>query len=233
MIKEIQSSLKPFSIPINEGKLIRPQLVYFFGKHFGIKEKNILDMAFIVEGIHNASLFIDDIIDDNPIRRGKPSLFQLKGDKKAISFSLLLISRIIKKINKNYPPLLNLALKIFEKMSKSEISYINKKNYIKLCYQKTATLFIFSCIAPYLSLGWNKVKISDLKKIYNFSKYLGILFQIRDDIIDEDLDIELSFLEKKYHEVYGKLKKSLINLPGFDQNSIEFLIDRLKDWISL
>ncbi len=148
--------------------------------------------AAIVELIHAASLLHDDVIDDAYIRRSKPSLNALYGNKTAIMlgdilyskgfFELSNISPEISKIISN--AVVQLSLGELKDVSLSRTFNTDKAIYLEMIYQKTASL-MEACagaaahlagkeIAPYMTYGRN----------------LGMAFQMIDDLLDITMDAQ-------------------------------------------
>ena len=64
----------------SQGKMIRPRLVIMagsFGKRYAEAEERLYKAAALIEMTHSASLIHDDIVDEAPLRRGKPSVQRL------------------------------------------------------------------------------------------------------------------------------------------------------------
>lgn len=226
---KIRKTFHPFSVDIPEGKKIRAELCFLFSKHFGLSEKEALILAFAVEGVHTGSLLLDDMIDRSLFRRGKKALWSVAGHKKTVSLALLLLSRVLKEVQSAFPNLALLFSKSLEKMSLGESLILDQKNYISVCYSKTGVLFTLAAILPALTKGTDREK---LKVIYLFSRHIGIAYQLKDDLMDNDsgipkeniqkiydyhlkkasyylkklgLQVEIQvFLEKKFEEIYGR-----------------------------
>ena len=71
---------------ISGGKKIRTTIIFDTGKLFKIKERKLLDVCAAVECIHSYSLIHDDLpcMDDDSIRRGKPSTHKKFGEATAV-----------------------------------------------------------------------------------------------------------------------------------------------------
>ena len=83
------------------GKRLRPQLLLLaaqFGPHYEEKRERLCSLAALVEMVHAASLIHDDIVDDSPLRRGKPSIQAKYGKDRAVYAGDLLLSRIVKEL---------------------------------------------------------------------------------------------------------------------------------------
>ena len=81
----------------SQGKMIRPRLVLMAGS-FGTDRDDVRErlykLAAVVEMTHLASLIHDDVVDDAPVRRGKPSVQSKYGKNAAVYAGDFLMSRI-------------------------------------------------------------------------------------------------------------------------------------------
>ena len=182
------------------GKRLRPFLVAECSKFFDTDEDEIMQIAAAIELLHVYSLVHDDLpsIDDDDLRRGKPSTHKyfdeavaiLVGDAlQALSFEILSDSyKKIKKIDQ-----INL-INSFAKYTGQDgmvggqaIDIDNNQNDLSLdklleMYKlKTANLISFSCQVGGIVSGAEQKKVNALK---NFGNNIGIAFQISDDILD-------------------------------------------------
>ena len=85
----------------SKGKGLRPQLLLMAGRcgpEFLEKRERLRRLTALVEMVHMASLIHDDIVDDSPLRRGKPSIQSLFGKDMAVYAGDLLLSRIVQEL---------------------------------------------------------------------------------------------------------------------------------------
>jgi heptaprenyl diphosphate synthase len=172
------------------GKRIRPVFVLLAGK-FGHYDINVMkNVAVALELIHMASLVHDDVIDDADLRRGQPTV-KAKWDNKTAMYtgdfifalSLELMSDIKKPLAHKI-----LANTIVE-VTVGEIQQIkdkyrfnqNLRDYLRRIKRKTALLISASCQLGAIAAD---VEESIHKKLYLFGYYVGMSFQITDDILD-------------------------------------------------
>jgi octaprenyl-diphosphate synthase len=142
--------------------------------------------AAIVEMIHAASLLHDDVIDDAFTRRGKASLNAIYGNKTAIMLGDVLyskgfyelndIDREVSKIISN--AVIQLSLGERNDVLLSESFNHDKEKYLKMIYQKTASLMEASAEAAAILAG----KPREAYRTYG--RNLGIAFQMIDDLLD-------------------------------------------------
>ncbi|GAB6944930.1 polyprenyl synthetase family protein [Vulcanisaeta sp. JCM 14467] len=177
----------------NRGKLIRPTLVllmaYALGNGNGL-ERAILPAA-SVELIHTASLLQDDIMDQQRIRRGVETPYSIYGPYTAMLASDLIIAKAVEYAirsgdNDIVFELLNSSIKLaigqsFESElgSKADVTI---DDYLRLIYYKTASLIESSMV-----VGAYAVNVKDsevISRIRDVGRFVGIAFQVRDDVID-------------------------------------------------
>jgi geranylgeranyl diphosphate synthase type II len=175
------------------GKRIRPALLLLANNLFGGKDEDALDSALAIEVFHNFTLVHDDIMDDAPLRRGKPSVYSKWNTNVAIlSGDVMLmqgIQLIAKKNHSNLHAVLGLfnttAIEVCEgqqmDMDFETSSTVSIDDYLKMIELKTAVL-----LAASLKIGALLANSSaeDSTHIYEFGKNLGIAFQLMDDVLD-------------------------------------------------
>ncbi|XP_013415669.1 decaprenyl-diphosphate synthase subunit 1-like, partial [Lingula anatina] len=143
-----------------KGKSLRPMVVLLAAKACNIHEgiNSILPsqqkIGMVAEMIHTASLVHDDVIDASETRRGKPSVFKLWGQRKAIltgDFILSVSSQVLARIgNKEVVGVMSLIL---DDLVRGEFMQLGSKedeekrfnHYLKKTYKKTASLIANSC----------------------------------------------------------------------------------------
>jgi len=139
------------------GKRLRAKLILkIAGENLAV-----IKTAAVVEMIHAASLLHDDVIDDADTRRAKPSLNALYGNKTAIMlgdilyskgfFELNNISADVAKVISN--AVTQLSLGELKDVSLSKVFNTDKSVYMKMIYQKTASLIEASAGAAALLAG--------------------------------------------------------------------------------
>lgn len=175
------------------GKMLRPWLLLqcsSFGPLRKERKDRLALLAAMVELTHQASLIHDDIIDEAPYRRGKLSLQKQYGKHAAVYAGDFLMARIYYFEAKEG---LNEAAMILsetvEHMCEGEIGQemcryredVSQEEYLRNISGKTAALFRSAC-----RIGASEAGCSEevVEKLSEFGKTLGIMFQLRDDLID-------------------------------------------------
>lgn len=180
---------------VNGGKRLRPFLVIKSCEILGGKLKNAIQAAGAVEMIHNFTLVHDDIMDNDEMRHGVPTVHKKFGLPIAILAGDVLFSKAYQVLsNSNLSPislnelvsrLAKACVDVCEgqlydiKMAESK-KIPSQSDYIKMIEKKTAALFDVSCSMGAICAN---AKPKDIAKLSSFGRNLGIAFQITDDLI--------------------------------------------------
>lgn len=179
------------------GKRLRPILTILAAKLLGEVNQATLYGAFSLELLHTASLVHDDVIDDTLERRGRPSVNARWTNKIAVLTGDYILSKSLYCANKTKHldimeviSLVGMVLPDGEllQLANTRQSGFTEHDYFEIIKRKTALLFAACMKVGGLSVGAGEDSLSYLK---NFGEYLGICFQIKDDIFDfyENADI--------------------------------------------
>ncbi|TVZ56810.1 octaprenyl-diphosphate synthase [Lutibacter sp. Hel_I_33_5] len=175
-----------------KGKQMRPMFVFLVAKMVsdgGFDERTYRG-ASIVELIHTATLVHDDVVDESNRRRGFFSINALWKNKIAVLVGDFLLSKgLLLSIDNEDFDLLKLISIAVREMSEGELLQIEKARklditediYFDIIRQKTATLIAACCGIGAASVGANQDVIQQMRK---FGEYIGIAFQIKDDLFD-------------------------------------------------
>ena len=175
-----------------KGKQMRPMFVFLVAKMVsdgGFDERTYRG-ASVVELIHTATLVHDDVVDDSNRRRGFFSVNALWKNKIAVLVGDFLLSKgLLLSIDNEDFDLLKLISIAVREMSEGELLQIEKARklditedvYFDIIRQKTATLIAACCGIGAASVGANKDTVRQMRK---FGEYIGIAFQIKDDLFD-------------------------------------------------
>ena len=172
------------------GKRIRPVFVLLGGK-FGDYDINVIkNVAVPLELIHMASLVHDDVIDDAELRRGQPTIKAKWDNRIAMYTGDYIFARALELIGEIKDPIAHRILAdTIVQLSVGEIEQIkdkynfdqNLKDYFRRIKRKTALLIATSCQLGAVASG---VEEKDHKNLYRFGYYVGMSFQITDDVLD-------------------------------------------------
>ena len=225
-----------FFIVKRKGKQIRPMFVFLVAKLLGNEKVNERSYrgAALIELIHTATLVHDDIVDDSYKRRGFFSINTLWKNKIAVLVGDYLFSKglLLSVDNKDFD-LLKIISKVVKEMSEGELLQLEKSRdfeiteniYYEIIRKKTAVLIASCC-----SIGATSVMSSqsDIDKIYEFGKLLGMIFQIKDDLFD--------YTNKMIGKPTGiDLKEKKITLPliytinNVDRKEKKWIINSIKN----
>ena len=175
-----------------KGKQMRPMFVFLVAKmvsNGGFDERTYRG-ASVVELIHTATLVHDDVVDDSNRRRGFFSINALWKNKIAVLVGDYLLSKgLLLSIDNEDFDLLKLISIAVREMSEGELLQIEKARklditeaiYFDIIRKKTATLIAACCGIGAASVGASQEKIRQMRK---FGEYIGIAFQIKDDLFD-------------------------------------------------
>lgn len=174
------------------GKRIRPVFVLLAG-HFGAYQANkedVLSVASALELIHMATLVHDDVVDDADIRRGKPTVKHVYGNKVAMYTGDYILAKALEEIATVRIPKVHQTLsKALVELVEGEIDQIKDKfnldqdlrQYLRRTKRKTALLIATSCKLGAIAAG---ATASEANKLYLYGYNVGMSFQIIDDILD-------------------------------------------------
>lgn len=210
------------------GKRIRPALTMLSADLFNLDPNRVLNQALAVELFHNFTLIHDDIMDQAPVRRGKPTVHTkwnstigiLSGDALLIKAYQRLQLNSGEKIGDLLHVFNNTALEVCEgqqmDMDFEERSDVSVAEYIEMIRLKTSVLLGAALEFGAIMAGATE---ADRKRIKDFGQHIGIAFQIKDDILDLYGDPE-----KFGKQIGGDIianKKTILYLTATTQASIE------------
>ncbi|MFQ3575187.1 MAG: polyprenyl synthetase family protein [Cytophagales bacterium] len=190
----VESLVEPIKYILSlGGKRMRPMLVLNAYKLFKDDFKSVIKHALAVEVFHNFTLMHDDIMDEAPIRRGKPTVHVkmgvntaiLSGDAMLIQSYEMFKDLVSDKLSKVLSKFNRCAIDVCEgqqlDMLFEKKSIVSVDEYLHMISLKTAVLLGFS-----LELGaiLADAPEKDAELLYNIGLEAGIGFQIMDDYLD-------------------------------------------------
>ncbi len=172
------------------GKRLRPILLLLAARLSGYRGPRSLRLGVVVELLHTATLVHDDVVDQAPLRRGRPSANARWGDDASIlagdhlyakSFGLL--------VHDNDPQVMETLARATVSMTEAELFQLEKKrsgqateaDYLRIITQKTASFFSACCRIGAL-LG--QCEVDRVEALTRFGLHVGVAFQISDDSLD-------------------------------------------------
>ena len=217
------------------GKKIRSKILIDIGSLLSIDYKTLITIGSAVECIHAYTLIHDDLpcMDDDKIRRGKPSTHIKFGESTAILAGNSLQTMACEILaSPNLKISEKIKINLIKKLSECsghlgvaggqylDLSYekkkASKKKIIEMEIKKTGKLFSFCCAAPAIIKKKNHQQV---KFFENIGANIGLLFQIADDLIDFKGDSKIA--GKKTGKDQKKGKATLISLLGYE-NAVKY-----------
>jgi len=173
-----------------KGKQLRPSFVLLSAKLNGEITDKTYAGATLIELLHSATLIHDDVVDNSNYRRGFLSLKALWGSKIAVLVGDYLLSKgLLLSIDTDNVDLLKITSEAVKEMAEGELLQIEKNRkksitedeYIEIISKKTAALLGASGAIGAKSVGCSDETVDKMK---SFGIYIGLAFQIKDDILD-------------------------------------------------
>lgn len=182
------------SILSNSGKQLRPLLALLIARACsdGKVTEATYRYAAASELLHNATLLHDDVADDSDQRRGKPTVRSLMGPAVSVLVGDYWLVRAVEQILGNGQSdirVIGIFAKTLSYLAEGEMLQLQKaqkgdtdlKDYLRIIYDKTGSLFEASCLSAAISVGACE---EYEKAARDYAVALGLAFQIKDDILD-------------------------------------------------
>ncbi len=227
-----KESNTPFYYPLKEflegGKKVRPALLLVVydacGGNGDAEDPN--PAAAAIELIHTASLIHDDLIDKSYLRRGENSFHVKYGVEMSILVADFILSLVLDIADKyNNRKVGEILANTYKRMSVGEMlevqalsegKTLSLDRYLEILKLKTAVLFEAASSLGAVIAGKNDLE----KDLGLYGLYLGVAYQIKDDLLDWGNQGELTALLK------GEEMPEL--LEGIATNLAEEAIDKLE-----
>jgi len=178
------------------GKRIRPVLVLLSALASGYScGKNHQKIAAVIEFIHTATLLHDDVVDLSQLRRGRETANAVWGNAPSILVGDFLYSRafqmLVEIADMDVMGTIANATNVIsegevQQLANAGNSSLDEQTYLEVIYRKTAKLFEAACeCGAILAEG-------DRAAMASYGKYLGMAFQIADDVLDLKGDVAVT-----------------------------------------
>lgn len=173
-----------------KGKQLRPMFVLLSAKLTGTINDQTYRAASLVELLHTATLVHDDVVDESYERRGFFSINALWKNKIAVLVGDYLLSKgLLLSLDNGDFEVLKILSGAVKQMSEGELLQIEKARnlnlkediYFEIIKSKTASLLASSCAAGAYSASQHQ---ETADKMRQFGEWVGIAFQIKDDLFD-------------------------------------------------
>jgi len=172
------------------GKRLRPMLLLLAARLAGYAGPRSVRLACVVEMLHTATLIHDDVVDQAPLRRGRPSANAQWGDDASVlvgdhlyakSFAML--------VRDNDRAVMETLARATVSMTEAEVFQLQLKrsgvtteaDYLRIITQKTAS-FMSACCRIGALLGG--VSAGQVDALTQYGLDIGVAFQISDDSLD-------------------------------------------------
>lgn len=220
------------------GKMLRPALSLIVSEAVGGNRESALKTGAAIELIHTFSLIHDDIMDDDDMRRGMPSVHKVWGEDVAILAGDTLFSKAFEMIitskntnseqnNKALATVADACVKICEgqalDMGFEERFDVCEDEYMEMIFKKTGALIAAATKAGAIMGGADDDVIDAM---YEYGRLIGLAFQIQDDYLDLASDEET--LGKPIGSDIGKGKMTIIAIKGLASDDSGRFLEILK-----
>jgi octaprenyl-diphosphate synthase len=171
------------------GKMIRPALVLLVGHCLGSITDEHLQVAAMVEMIHEATLLHDDVIDEGDRRRGAPTVNSLWGNEPAVLLGDFVLSRVFQMAAHLAPGPAEVLAQTAQRVCEGELRQVMQRRnwqlteaeYLDIITDKSASFFSGCCRLGALLA---KVPRERIEAAASYGLAAGVAFQITDDVLD-------------------------------------------------
>lgn len=171
------------------GKRLRPLLTVLCACVGGEPTDITRKVAIASEIMHLASLMHDDVVDEAPLRRGRPSVRAKSGDRMAVLVGDFLAARAYYELShlsaaEYLEPFADTAMRMCRaeaRASQHSVETITEAECLCIARDKTAALFGACCRVGALSAGASDALALSLR---DYGEDLGLAFQLTDDLLD-------------------------------------------------
>lgn len=173
-----------------QGKRLRPVLMLLAARAFGVPDECVLHASVSIELLHTASLVHDDIVDESDQRRGQASVNNLLSPQAAVLVGDYLLSKSLQHSASTHSlEVVNNIACIGQLLADGELlqlynissESIDEESYFEVIKRKTASLF---CSSAQIGAMLSGASVGQQEAMRLYGQYLGVAFQIRDDIFD-------------------------------------------------
>ena len=236
----------PLRYASDGGKRIRPLILVLSSESVNADKKEGIDdnkeeiflASSAIELLHTESVIHDDIIDEENLRRGKPSFHVKYGYNSSILTADFVLGIILNIGSKIDSPKISAELsKAATKMSEGEMMEImlakdprlKEDDYIKVVEHKTASLFEAAAkIGAILGFGLQ----DEIRAMGSFGHLLGIAYQIHDDLLDWNNEDRLFNMLVKNNEqsveFVAKMEKLFLSYSNKAKNELRKIADSVS-----
>lgn len=182
------------SILSSSGKQLRPVLALLMARACSGHEISEATVRYAAasELLHNATLLHDDVADGSDQRRGVPTIRSLMGPSVSVlvgDYWLVKAMELILQDTESDVSVIKIFSKTLSDLAEGEMLQLQKAqsgdtdvdDYLRIIYNKTASLFEAACVSAAVSVGASEIYCRAAR---DYAVALGLAFQIKDDILD-------------------------------------------------
>jgi geranylgeranyl diphosphate synthase type I len=176
-------------VALSGGKRVRPLVTLLVCEALDGDEEAALDYAVGIELVHNASLVVDDVIDESDLRRGTPAAWSSFGHGAAIVASDGLLGEAFSLFSADERAMQAVAESMVHLGEGEAIELVDRPTdeaeYLELARRKTGALFRAAAELGAIAAD------ADAYTVEAFGQYaerVGVAFQMRDDVLDATAD---------------------------------------------
>ncbi|MDR1006664.1 MAG: polyprenyl synthetase family protein [Bacteroidales bacterium] len=223
-LNEPKSLFEPIDYAMRQGgKRLRPLLVLIAADMFDEDVSKARYAAAAVEILHNFTLLHDDIMDNSPLRRGKPTVYKQFGNNQAILSGDAMFALAMQYGLKTESYAANAIANVLSQASIDvcrgqalDMDFEQRDNvtieaYIEMVRLKTSVLLGCSLKMGAIIARTEQANIAALS---DFGEFIGIAFQIKDDMLDCWSKVE-DFGKVKGKDIADK-KKTFLYLKALE-----------------
>lgn len=222
------------------GKRIRPLLAFAVAKAFGITSTTVYPLAVAIEMIHTYSLIHDDLpaMDDDALRRGKPTNHIVYGEATAILAGDALLTESFAQVTKLDVPSA-VAVQLVAELARcaggagmvggqildleAENQQLHLEQLANIHQLKTGRMIEIAVVGAAIIAQAQPVIIEELR---HYAQAIGLAFQIQDDILDVTATTEQ--LGKPQGSDLEKEKSTYVSLLGLERAKIALETERQR-----
>lgn len=179
------------------GKRVRPALVLLAAQLGEGATPDVVTAAAAIELTHVATLYHDDVMDEAPLRRGRPTVHEVWGNAVAVLTGDLMFARASSLVAGLGEAALRLQSNTFERLCLGQLRETVGprpgedaiEHYLQVLRDKTGSLL---SLAVQLGIVFSKAPAEYERPLIAYGEEIGLAFQLIDDVIDLSTQAEVT-----------------------------------------